>query len=179
MTVTYTDDLKPSDLRSDREEPVFTPVYARSKSRRNKPFKTWMILAPVGALVLGGSALAMMMAPASESRIGQAEPATETVTTPLSAPLASIPEPMAMTPEPAAAPAPVPAMRAEPASAPVVRRSAPAARASTPAPAAARAETPAEPTGPRPYTSEATPDAAPTAPAITPAAPSISVQPLG
>lgn len=178
MTVTYTDDLKPSDLRSDREEPAFTPVYARSKSRRNKPFKTWMILAPVGALVLGGSALAMMMAPASESRIGQAEAATETVTTPLSAPLASIPEPMAMTPEPVAAPAPVPAMRAEPAPAPV-RRSAPAVRASTPAPAAARAETPAEPTGPRPYTSEATPDAAPTAPAITPAAPSISVQPLG
>ncbi len=178
MTVTYTDDLKPGDLRSDRQEAVFTPVYARSKSRRNKPFKTWMILAPIGALVLGGSAVAMMMVPAPENSMGQAEPTTEAVTAPLSAPLASIPEPVAMTPDPVAAPAPVPAMRAEPASAPV-RRSAPAARASTPAPAAARAETPAEPTGPRPYTSEAAPTEAPTAPAITPAAPSISVQPLG
>ncbi|MDZ4364682.1 hypothetical protein [Brevundimonas sp.] len=178
MTVTYTDDLKPSDLHSDREEPVFTPVYARGKSRRNKPVKTWMILAPIGALVLGGSALAMMMAPASESTIGQAEPATDAMTTPLSAPLASIPEPVAMTPEPVAAPAPVPAMRAEAAPAPV-RRAAPASRAAAPATAPARVATPAEQTGPRPYTSEATPDAAPTAPAITPAAPSISVQPLG
>lgn len=175
MTVTYTDDLKHTETRPDRAEQVFTPVYARSKSRRTKPFKTWMILAPVGAVVLSGSAIAMMMAPPSTGRLAEAEPAGEAMTMPLSAPLATIPEPVAMTPAAVEAPAPAaaPVARAEPA--PAMRRSAspPAAR-----PVAAPQAVSAEPMGPRPFSSETSATAEAAAPAITPAAPNISVQPL-
>ena len=52
MSVTYTDQVRPAAARVDSE--AYVPVYARSGARKsNKPLKTWMILAPLGVLVLG------------------------------------------------------------------------------------------------------------------------------
>ena len=113
-----------------------------------------MILAPIGVLVLGAGAAAMMMGGGEEAEPAPLiEPAATGPVLPAQQPLAAeaIPaEPVASAPVVEAAPAPAPvARRATPAPA---RRAAPARTASpTPAPAE-RVEVTAEPTGPRAYT---------------------------
>lgn len=62
MSLTYTD-----HTRTDNTDTVFIPAYARGKSRKNKGVKTWMILAPIGAVVLAGSAAAMLMGGGDEA----------------------------------------------------------------------------------------------------------------
>jgi len=66
MSVTYTDQVRPATPRPGArvDSEAYVPVYARSGARSsNKPVKTWMILAPLGVLVLGGAAAAMLMQP--------------------------------------------------------------------------------------------------------------------
>lgn len=168
MSVTYTDG-RMSDVSTTQD--AFVPRYARAK-RAKKGVRTWMILAPIGALVLVGGGAAMMMSG------GDSQPLVEPAPTPAVQPLTSVPAPL----ESSAASAPLTANAIEPAAAPVpvVREATPAA-APTPAPVTQRraiptpapADTPAaapreavvEPTGPRPYTAEAGATTAP-APAI-------------
>ena len=185
MSVTYTE---------DRIEPVaeetFVPVYARSRtaSKRKGGVKTWMILAPIGAVVVLGGAAAMLMGGGEETvepalvepaATAPVFPATPVPTDVAAAPLtsAATPTPVEMAQQPT--PAPV-ARTSEPA-----RRAAPApARRAAPAPApAARVETPAAPTNPQPYSAPATStlNTTPATPVPAPAAPrapTIQVQPL-
>ena len=67
---------------------AYVPVYARSGARKsNKPLKTWMILAPLGVLVLGGAAAAMLMQPAEPAPTEPTDPATSSdPTTPPASP---------------------------------------------------------------------------------------------
>src|SRR5690606_37648010 len=66
MTITYPHD---QSIRNDgltdapREEP-FVPVYARTRSAagRKGGVKSWMILAPIGVLVLGAAAVVLVTA---------------------------------------------------------------------------------------------------------------------
>ncbi|WP_313004967.1 hypothetical protein [Brevundimonas sp.] len=177
MSVTYTDQVRPAAPRVDSD--AYVPVYARSGARKsNKPVKTWMVLAPLGVLVVGGAAAAMLMQPAETTAPATVEaapieaPLAMAATSPLTAPSVPI-----ETPADLATAAPIPPAAA----APVERRAAPP----TPAPArAVRAAPPAAapvveapvPTGPQPYLSvapEATPVtvAPPAAAPVTPAAP--------
>ena len=182
MTLTYPHDRPlPQGVHSEeiREETII-PVYARDRRTtrgRKGGIKTWMILAPIGVLVLGAGAAAMIMGGGDDvAPAPLVEPAATAPVLPpqpLTSETAAV-EPAVAPPVVEAAPAPV-ARRAAPAT---VRRAAPtkAAPTRTPAPApapAARVEAPAEPTAPRPYT--ATLNAAPT-PAATPA-PVIVIQP--
>ncbi|HEY0926312.1 hypothetical protein, partial [Brevundimonas sp.] len=92
MSVTYTDD------RAEMREDTFVPVYARTKSRarRKGGVRTWMILAPIGAVLVGGAAAAMMMNPGAEPEpAALAEPAA---TGPV-LPAAPAPLPMEAAPE--------------------------------------------------------------------------------
>ena len=188
MSVTYTDQVRPAAARPAArvEGEAYVPVYARSGARKsNKPFKTWMILAPLGVLVVGGAAAAMLMQPA-EPAVEEAAPlaplaaqlaASETA--PLNAPSIPMETPADLTtatPIPPAAAAPV-ERRATPTSAdpaPAQARAARVApRAAAPAPVV---EAPVAPTGPQPYLSVA-PQAvapmtqAPAAPVTSSAAP--------
>lgn len=174
MTVTYPHDRplpQDSHLEGPREEP-FVPVYARTgRSARGRKggVKTWMILAPIGVLVLGGSAAALMMGDR-----GEGAPA------PLAEPVAAARVLPAQPVTAEAAPAETaPVTEATPAPAPVVRRTAPApdrrtaapGRASAAAPApAARVVAPTPPAGPQPYTATLN-----TAPAPAPAQPPVIV----
>ncbi|WP_420477894.1 hypothetical protein [Brevundimonas sp. FT23028] len=133
MSVTYTED------RAEVREDAFVPVYARKRSsgRSKGGVKTWMILAPVGVLLVGGAAAAMMMG-GGEDTAPLVEPAATApvvpaASTPLTAPAADAMTPVEAAPsiEPAATPAPV---RREAAP---VRRS-PTARPQIPAEPAAR-----------------------------------------
>lgn len=79
MSVTYTDQVSPAAAGVDQE--AYVPVYARSGARKsNKPVKTWMILAPLGVLVLGGAAAAMLMQPAEPAAPTTAEVAPSAIT---------------------------------------------------------------------------------------------------
>ena len=149
----------------------YTPVYARSGKARNgrKAVKTWMILAPIGALVLIGGGVAMAIGGETSAPLGAPVPVE-------SAPFAAaLPvtdtTPMAM--ETAAAPEAI----VEAASAPVVtppaeaRSRAPALRSQVEAsPVVAPVETAPPPAGPQPYLSAAEPvePATTAAPAPTP-----------
>ena len=188
MSVTYTDQVRPAAARPAArvEGEAYVPVYARSGARKsNKPVKTWMILAPLGVLVVGGAAAAMLMQPA-EPAVEEAAPfaplaaqlaASEIA--PLNAPSIPMETPADLTtatPIPPAAAAPV-ERRATPTSAdpaPAQARAARVApRAAAPAPVV---EAPVAPTGPQPYLSVA-PQAvapmtqAPAAPVTSSAAP--------
>lgn len=157
MSVTYPHDRptpQADHLESPREEP-FVPVYARNRRTargRKGGVKAWMILAPIGVLVLGAGAAAMMMGGGDDvAPAPLAEPAATAPVVPA--------EPLATTASPVEAAAPASIVEATPAPAPTVRRAAPApARRSTaPARASAAAPTtrvvvPAQPTGPQPYT---------------------------
>lgn len=165
MSVTYPHD-RPiphgEHLEAQREEP-FVPVYARTRRSargRKGGVKTWMILAPVGVLVLGGAAAALMMGDQGEvAPAPLAEPAATAPVLPAQPVLAEA-APMETAPVAEATPIPAPA--------PVVRRAAPAparravapARQAAPTPAPAPRVEAAAPTGPQPYT--ATLNAAPT-----------------
>lgn len=169
MTVTYPHDRPlPHDTHMEEAHPEpYVPVYARTRGStrsRKGGVKAWMILAPIGVLVLGGVAAAMIAGSGDDAAPA---PLAEPAATPpvLSAqPVVTETAPLTAAPAPVeAAPAPAPAVTRTRAP---VRRSAPTVRASTTAPAPApRVEAPAEPTGPQPYT--ATLNTAP-APAQTP-----------
>lgn len=182
MTITYPHDRPGStDGLPDapRDEP-YVPVYARARSARSRKggVKAWMILAPIGVLVLGGVATALVMGQGDDvAPVPLAEPAATgpvLPTQPLVNEISAAETPARTTIEVA----PEPAVRAAPAPAPA-RRAAPAeARRSTPAPAPATREAPAEPAGPQPYTSSlntAPPTTAPATPAPTPASPPVIV----
>lgn len=181
MTVTYPQD-RPHETHVDEPRPEpYVPVYARTRGStrsRKGGVKTWMILAPVGVLVLGGVAAAMIVGSGDDTAPAPlVEPAATgpvLPTQPLVNEIAPVETPagttIEVTPEPVvrAAPAPAPARRAAPAP----------ARRSTPAPAPATREAPAEPAGPQPYTSSLNttpPTAAPVTPAPTPAPPPVIV----
>jgi hypothetical protein len=179
MTITYPHD---QSIRNDglaeapREEP-FVPVYARTRSAtgRKGGVKSWMILAPIGVLVLGAAAVVLVTAQGDDAAPAPlAEPAATgpvLPTQPLVSEIAPVETPAGTTIEVA----PEPAVRAAPAPAPT-RRAAPARR-STPAPAPATREAPAEPAGPQPYTSSlnTTPPTETATPAASPAPPPVIV----
>ena len=176
MSVTYPHDRPTPQgeyLDAPREEP-FIPVYARTRRNtrsRKGGVKAWMILAPIGVLVLGAGAAAMMMGGGDVAPAPLAEPAATAPVLPA--------QPLATEPSQVTTPAPA-VVDATPAPAPVARRTAPAptrrasapsrAPAATPAPAP-RVEGPVQPTTPQPYT--ATLNAAPSTPA--PAQPPVIV----
>ena len=176
MSLTYPHDRPlPHDpvAPAAREEP-YVPVYARTRrtttGRSRDGVRAWMILAPIGVLVLGGAAAALMFGGGEDAApVPLAEPAATAPVLPAQ-PLASAVVPVQVEP-----------IEAVPAPAPVVRRAAPAPvrrRAATPAPAAtAEPATPrvvveAEPTAPQAYTSTLN-----TAPAAEAPAPVIVIQP--
>jgi hypothetical protein len=175
MTLTYPHDRPqphPASIEAVRPEP-FVPVYARDRRSlrsRKSGVKTWMILAPVAVLVLGGSAALLMMGERDNAAPAPlAEPAATAPVLPAQ-PLLTETAPVEIAPVAEATPAPAPLVRRT-APAPA-RRSAAPVRASTPAPApAARVVAPAEPTGPQPYTATLN-----TTPAQAPA-PVIVIQP--
>lgn len=178
MTVTYPHDRSVNpDLSSDavREEP-FVPVYARTgRSARGRKggFKTWMIMAPIGVVVLGVGAAAMTMGGGEDvAPVPLVEPA-------VSAPVLPVQPPQAEAPVAPIVESPAPVVRSAPASAP-----ARASRRAAPAPAPAARATPATPdpvaaapSGPQPYTTNlnATPAPAPT----TAPPPVVVIEPAG
>ena len=170
MSVTYTDQIRPAAANVDSE--AYVPVYARSGARKsNKPVKTWMILAPLGALVVAGAAATMLMqpaAPVAEEPVPFAPLAAQLAASevaPLNAPSIPMETPAELT---TAVPIPPPAVS------PVERRAAPATRAPAQVQAARAAPAPAavEATGPQPYLSVAPQTVAPVSP--VPAAPATS-----
>lgn len=202
MSVTYpADPAKPYGDRGEapradmaQDEP-FVPVYARRGKARGGQgkIKTWMILAPVAVLALGGIGAMMVMQGPEEASTPLVEPAATAPVLPIApTEVAAAPLTSASTSEPVNA-APVvrstaPLRRAAPAPArrEAVRAPAPTATATT------RVVTPATtaPTAPQPYTpapaapSTATLNTAPAAPApATPAPaptpPAIIVEPVG
>ena len=179
MSFTTTEPTTPPLAEAD-----YTPVYAR-RGTRQKKIRSWMILAPIGAVVLIGGA-ALILTNGDE----EAQPLVEPETASVMAPIVNTPAPLetASAPlVPAATPAPVqvardpaPLRRVTPVATPA-RRAAPAVTAQAPAP---RVQAPAEATGPQPYSAgPSTPLSAapaPSAPApVAPRAPVIVVQPLG
>lgn len=177
MTVTYTDADRNAPMTAD----AFVPRYARAR-RARKGVRTWMILAPIGALVFLGGGAAMIMGGAESQPLVEPEPVSPLIR-PLettSAPLESAVAPAAL--ETASAPAPV-VREAPPAPPPAVqRRDAGEGRAAPAQTVTPRVETIPEPTGPRAYNaSPATiTTRAPTAAAstATPPAPAIQTTPL-
>ncbi|KAK0359825.1 hypothetical protein LTR94_029733, partial [Friedmanniomyces endolithicus] len=65
MSMTYADaDAAAAEGRITKEmltKEVFVPRYARKSVKKNKPVKTWMIVAPIAAVAVIGTAAAMMM----------------------------------------------------------------------------------------------------------------------
>lgn len=181
MTVTYTDDtVRNSSVSAD----TFLPRYAQAKRSKKGP-KTWMILAPIGALALIGGGAAMMMGGGAETQpLAEPEPVTPIVQPLESAPvlLESSVAPVAITPVPASTPGPV--VRETPAvGAPVVQgRTAPVQRRVDASATTTSVDADPEPTGPRPYSASPStgvvPTAATPAPVVTPPAPSIQTVPL-
>jgi hypothetical protein len=183
MTVTYPHDRplpRETHIEEARAEP-YVPVYARTRGStraRKGGVRTWMILAPIGVLVLGGVAAAMIAGSGDEAPAAPlVEPAATAPVLPAQ-PLISEAAPLETSAAPVveASPAPAPVVRA---AAPAPARRAAPAPARSPAPAVTR-EAPAEPAGPQPYTSSlnTSPTAAPATPAPTPApAPVIVIQP--
>ena len=144
MSLTYTDDTARTYTETPaRSEEAYVPVYARSRSRkaRRSGVRSWMILAPIGVLVLGGAA-AMMLMDSGREAPALAEPAATAPVMPAAAPAAlnagaaPAPAPVEAAPLPReAAPAPAPVRRAAPA-----RRTAPTPARREAAPAAAAPE---------------------------------------
>ena len=157
MSLTYPD-TRPEpqpivpEMRS-REAEAYTPVYARRPVRRKGKVKSWMILAPVGALTVAALGAWALMNPGEETAApAAAEPAPIAAPALTTDPLlteAATPEDAVLQPPLEATPAPTPAPvastpRAEPASAP-------AAREAQAEPAAEPVETIAPPAGPQAY----------------------------
>ena len=193
MSMTYAQTnpaIASTDTVGGATDGVFVPRYAQTR-RKKKPVRTWMIVAPIGALAVIGTAAALMTgggetapSPSATVRTDQAAPAGLGAASAQPAAAVSVlpAEPLQAKPVQAApAPARAPAARAGTGQA-TARRAAPATAESP----VVRVETQAEPAGPRPYVAS---PAAPTAnatraePAIqTPAAPvqvpAVAVQPL-
>ncbi|MGV8928979.1 MAG: hypothetical protein ACOH1E_04470 [Brevundimonas sp.] len=142
---------------ADLAHEPFIPVYARRGKARGGQGKvqTWMILAPVAVLVLGGIGTMLVMGGAEEVPTPLAEPAltapvlssapTEAALAPLSpesTPAPVMAAPVATAPTPTRRVAPAPARREA-----AVRAPAPTARVAAPTPT----PTPVAPTGPQPY----------------------------
>lgn len=181
MAITYIDhrESPPDRFETVRDEP-FVPVYARTgragvRSRKGK-LKTWMILAPLGVLIVGGAAVALMMNEgdaAPEARV--LEPAATAPVLPATAPLAAASASPVTAAPVDASPTPTPTVRRE---APV-RRAAPApATRATPTPAPTIQTAPLE-SAPTTSTLNATPAPTPTPAPTEPPPPRIIVQPLG
>lgn len=186
MSMTYTDNTASNLGRGSRpltpagaprtpevEEPI-VPSYLRRTARPQKKMRSWMILAPIGGLVLLGGAVVMLFNPAEEPAAPLAEPA------PVTAPAAG--EPTLTSPSALEASAGAPVVITEAPAAPVA--TAPVARTASAASSQAASEA-AEPTGPRPYTPNPSTQALNTAPAtgatVTPpstSAPVIATRPL-
>ncbi|MDZ4375279.1 MAG: hypothetical protein U1C74_28175, partial [Phenylobacterium sp.] len=77
MSMTYADvttNTAAVDATGRSADEVFVPRYAQRRSRSNKSVKTWMIIAPIGALAVIGTAAALMMggdAPAAPASSAQ------------------------------------------------------------------------------------------------------------
>jgi hypothetical protein len=103
MSVTY-----PEDRADAVREETFVPVYARTKAQRGRKggIRSWMILAPIGVLVIGGAAALMVMngggdvAEAPLAEAAATAPVLPTTPVPLTAPLAAEPAPVDTTPTP-------------------------------------------------------------------------------
>ena len=160
MSVTYTNETNERPLES---EAPYVPAYARSRKTARKGkggLKTWMILAPISVLTIGGIGVATMMGGEQSSGV-EADVATPApvASQPVVNEVAVAPLTSAATPAPveiASAPAPV-ARNVAPA-----REAAPVRRA---APVTPRVETAPVPTGPQPYS--ASPSATTTTPTST------------
>lgn len=174
MTVTYTDDTVRNEPMADE---VFVPRYARTgKSHSKGGIRTWMILAPIGALaVLGGGAVMMMGGDAGDEALVASEapapliqPAVplESSTGPAALAIGDLPGNATIS---EAAPAPV-VREAPPAPPPAVQRRQPLQRGAAPVEAAPTVEqAPAVPTGPQPYVASNPADVPARAPSIVPA----------
>lgn len=196
MSMTYAQTnpaIASTDTVGGATDGVFVPRYAQTR-RKKKPVRTWMIVAPIGALAVIGTAAALMTgggetapSPSATVRTDQAAPAGLGAASAQPAAAVSVlqAEPVQATPVQAtpvqAAPARAPAARAG-----TGQATAPRAAPTTAESPVVRVETQAEPAGPRPYVAS---PAAPTAnatraePAIqTPAVPvqipAVAVQPL-
>ncbi|TFW00869.1 hypothetical protein E4M02_13020 [Brevundimonas sp. S30B] len=173
MSMTYSTDREPGIFEETLppREAETRRAPARRKARAGKPIKTWMILAPLGAIVLVGSGALMLQGGDNTTAALTAEPAATAPT-----PATSLAAPVAPTAT-ETTPAPIPAAPVETSPAPVQRA---ASQTRAAAPAAAAAETPVEPVGPRPYAAEAPPTAALNAPpaSAAPPPPAITTQPL-
>lgn len=186
MSMTYADAADRNVVEAPADgSGVFVPRYAQRR-KSHKPVKTWMILAPIGALAVVGTAAALIMG--GEQAATPADPATVGSPQMQTAPRALQPADTqaVVMPSVVDAPAAQP-VQAEPVSAPrraeaAPRRVAPAQTASRPQPTTVEAEL----DGPRPYSAEATTalNAAPAAPAQAPisvrvpSTPTVSVQPV-
>ncbi|NBB63490.1 hypothetical protein GVN18_29945 [Pseudomonas sp. ODNR1LW] len=186
MSMTYADaaDRRVAEAPADGSG-VFVPRYAQRRKSR-KPVKTWMILAPIGALAVVGTAAALIMGgEQTEAPVGPAPVSSAQMQTAPGALQAADSQAVVM-PSVVDAPAAQP-VQAEPVAVPrraeaAPRRVAPAQTESRPQPTMAEAE----PEGPRPYSAEATTalNAAPAAPAQAPisvrvpSTPTVSVQPV-
>ena len=88
MSMTYANAETEARAHSRSEPAAFVPRYARP-TKSKKAVKTWMILAPIGAVVLLGSAAAMMMrgeeGRAPVQSVETVTPETEAATAALSA----------------------------------------------------------------------------------------------
>lgn len=198
MSMTYAN--AETDARTDsRTEPAaFVPRYARP-TKSKKAVKTWMILAPIGAVVLLGSAAAMMFNNAGETTPEPMNAAPAMEMAPAAVAVGSTPPASAaLTPTGQTMTPPVAETPTSAAQAPVMRQAEAAPRRAqstsqstsvtarpTSELSAPRAETPAVLTGPQPYTApdtvrlNVTPAAptASTAPAVQTPPPVIVVQP--
>ena len=74
----------------DTQDAVFVPRYARTARSSRKPVKTWMILAPLGAVVVIGGAAAMMMGGEQTSIAPAPAEQPANTTTPVSSQAASL-----------------------------------------------------------------------------------------
>lgn len=177
----YGDTVRPrAETRPEgmtRDDDVFVPRYARA--RKKTGVRTWMILAPIGALALAAGAVVVLSASPTETQpLVEPEPALAPLTaTPTAVdPAAVVPPatPVAAAPV-EAPPAPPPAVQRRVTPAPAARSAAIAPRAAAPRPAPAAAVA-AEPTGPRPYAA-ATSGTATAAPTVTASAPAATTPP--
>ncbi|MDI1282657.1 hypothetical protein [Brevundimonas sp.] len=181
MSITYPDHIAVNGSLATAPTPVaesapYTPVYARSGKARNgrKAVKTWMILVPIGAVVLIGGAVAMAIGGEASEPLG-ALVAVE-------APVVAVPivaEPLTDTAPAALVPAAPSATVTE--ATPVVRpvavsrsRTSMVPPRAAVTPVVAPAEPAPMPAGPQPYLSVAEPavGVAPSPPTPTPVLPS-------
>lgn len=188
MSLTYPE--PPATVAAEAE---YVPAYAR-KPVRHKKVRSWMILAPIGAVVLIGAGATLLMNPgAPAAPLEEPEiPSVAMTPTPPVLPDAPVMEtaPAALPADSVAAPAGAPVARVTPtptATAPTAPvRATPAAKRRVDASDRARSTAevvPAapEPTGPRPYTADPAVSGLNTAQGgvqTPPPAPAISTRPL-